>query len=75
MFTLKVCECETVNYYMCSGIHQQEEVHLCVLNWFAGVGVWGVYEYSKSYSQLRKVNNCEAVALGLRMAEQDSVMV
>jgi len=24
---------------------------------------------------LRTVNNCEAVALGLRMAEQDSVMV
>jgi hypothetical protein len=39
MFTLKVREWATVNYYVCSGIHQQEEVHLCVLNWFAGACV------------------------------------
>jgi len=47
MFTLQVCEWETVNFDVYSGIHQQEVVHLCVLNWFTGVGVWGVCEYSK----------------------------
>lgn len=39
MFTLKVCELETVNCYMYSGILQQEEVRLCVLNLFTGVRV------------------------------------
>jgi hypothetical protein len=39
---IQVHEWETVNFYMYSGIHQLEEVNLCVLNWITGVDVWGV---------------------------------
>jgi hypothetical protein len=34
-----------------------------------------VYWYSKWYSQLRTINNCKAVVLRSRMAEQYSVTV